>query len=275
MIDWKAKRGKCPSCGREGEKGSRGTLGIGKFEDGPRRGDLVAHCHRCGHVAWPDDLVREEAAGGHHSNEKHERLSEYGQELWAQCRPLAGEALAYLQARDCAVPLSDGDLRWHPALKHTPSGIKGPALVALVSDAITGAPLTLHRTWINADGSKAAVDPPRMLLGGHRKRGGVVRLWPDECVGYGLGIAEGIESALTLARVLKPVWSCIDAGNLAQFPALPGIEMLTIAADHDEAGVAAARKCAQRWSESGAIARIVVAPRKGADLNDFVREVSE
>lgn len=30
----------------------------------------------------------------------------------------AGPALAYLQARGCSMPPTDGDLRWHPALRH-------------------------------------------------------------------------------------------------------------------------------------------------------------
>ena len=104
---------------------------------------------------------------------------------------------------------------------------------------------------MRADGTKADVDPPRLLLGGHRKQGGVIRLWPDEAVTTGLAIAEGIETALSLAHDYKPVWSVIDAGNLAAFPVLPGIETLIIGADHDEAGLKAAAACADRWAAAG------------------------
>jgi hypothetical protein len=38
--------------------------------------------------------------------------------------------------------------------------------------------LTLHRTWVTATGDKANVEPPRLLLGKHRKAGGVIRLFP-------------------------------------------------------------------------------------------------
>lgn len=184
---------------------------------------------------------------------------------------MIGDGLAYLTARRCVIPPADGHLRYHPALEHPPSGMVGPALVALVTDAITGTPLTLHRTWICANGSKAPLAPPRMLLAGHRKRGGVVRLWPDEAVTTSLGIAEGIESALSLAHTFTPVWACIDASNLAEFPVLEGIECLTIGADNDPVGIAAASACKERWIRAGRMARIVMPPTPGTDLNDMVR----
>jgi len=37
-------------------------------------------------------------------------------------------------------------------LRQNPSGYVGPALVAPVTDALTRTPMTLHRTWIKADG---------------------------------------------------------------------------------------------------------------------------
>jgi hypothetical protein len=78
------------------------------------------------------------------------------------------------------------------------------------------------------------------------------------------------------------VWATIDAGNLAAFPVLPGVEALTIVADHDRpnprtgrrAGTEAAEACARRWAEAGAEVRIWLAPDEGADLNDYVREAA-
>jgi len=110
-----------------------------------------------------------------------------------------------------------------------------------------------------------------MLLGGHRKQGGVVRLWPDDAVTTGLGVAEGIETALSLAHGLTPVWACIDAGNLAGLAVLDGIEALTIAADHDDAGIAAANTCADRWARAGAEVRVVLPEIQKTDLNDVAR----
>lgn len=253
----------CPSCGR----GPRDrTLSVTIKPDGAG----VAHCFRCAYVETtrgerrmappkPQNVVR--------ARQRHETLSAYGRDLWRACSAIAGEARAYLEARSCRVPPADGDLRWHPRLRH-PGGHEGPALVALVTDALTGEPRTLHRTWIRADGRKADVDPPRMLLGGHRKQGAVIRLWPDEDVVSGLAVAEGIETALSLAHAHRPVWSVIDAGNLAALPVIPAIECLLIAADHDPAGIAAAEACATRWTKAGAEVRVVMANEAKMDIND-------
>jgi hypothetical protein len=106
-------------------------------------------------------------------------------------------------------------------------------------------------------------------MAGHVKKNGVIRLWPDDAVTHGLGIAEGIESALSAAHVFTPVWSCIDAGNLDQFPVLNGIESLTVFADRDDAGLKAARSCARRWQDAGREV-VVLAPEEG-DANDLAR----
>ncbi|MCW5634724.1 MAG: toprim domain-containing protein [Rubrivivax sp.] len=239
-------------------------------------GRLHAHCHRCGFNAWPDDVQAElDAKAVHEQEKRHERLSPFGHKLLRQCtRPLVGTARAYLQARECVLPPDDGDLYCHSALPHKPSGTVAPALVALVTDAVTGEPLTLHRTWVRSDGTKAPFERPRMLLPRHRKAGGAVRLWPDEAVSHGLAIAEGVETALSLAHAFAPVWACLDAQNLAAFPVLGGIECLTIAADNDEAGRDAADACARRWHAAGREVRIVMAPEAGADLNDLAREAA-
>lgn len=115
---------------------------------------------------------------------RYETLSPFGRNTWSDSRRIEPETPAgrYLSARGCALPHREGDLRWHPALRH-PSGYVGPALVALVTDVRDAQRwLSLHRTWIAADGSenKADVNPARMLLKGHRKSGGCIRLWPDD-----------------------------------------------------------------------------------------------
>jgi hypothetical protein len=115
---------------------------------------------------------------------------------WAAAQPLHGAALAYLQARACRIPPEGSHLRCNPALQH-PSGYTGPGLVALVTDARTGQPISLHRTWVLASGEKAPLETPRLLAAGHRKAGGVIRLFPMER-GQPLGICEGIETALSL-----------------------------------------------------------------------------
>jgi putative DNA primase/helicase len=275
-VDWDAlavgeHRIVCPGCGR----GPRDrTLGATIEYDGHG----VAHCFRCGLVEshCPDrpPVLKQGTAPARPIVVKHATLSEYGVKLFADSVPLAGTiGEIYLRdVRKCPLPPADGDLRFHPALKH-PSGYVGPALVARVTDALTNVPMSLHRTWILPD-RKADVDPPRLLLKDHRKAGGVIRLWPDEAVTTNLGIAEGVESSLSLAHAFKPAWAAIDAGNLGAFPVLAGVESLTIAADHDPTGMNAAEACASRWTEAGREVRLVLPDLPGADLNDIARETA-
>ncbi|MBP0629987.1 toprim domain-containing protein [Cupriavidus sp. AcVe19-1a] len=260
----------CPACGR-GERDK--TLGLTIEADGKG----VAHCFRCSFTESyrPDRDTRQQAVAKPRikavTTQKHKALSDYGRDLWNACKPLTSVAVAYLKARRCCIPPVDGDLRFHPTLKH-PTGYTGPALVARITDAMTRKPMSLHRTWIQANGRKAEVDPPRLLLAGHRKQGGVIRLWPDEAVTVGLGIAEGIETALSMAWAYAPVWSCIDAGNMDAFPYLPGVESLVIGADQEPAGIAAANACAARWADADSEVYITRQPEN--DLNDAIKEAA-
>lgn len=268
----------CPSCanGKRGDK----TLGVTIDHTGAG----VAHCFRCGFVQTyrpetnaqhqrttikstqrqPVQRVQEPAPA-------HETLSQQGRELWWSTKAVQGDSPAghYLNERRCVLPPRGSHLRWLPAHRH-PSGHTGPCLVALLTDAQTRQARSLHFTWIDG-GRKADVNPPRLLLARHRKAGAVCRLWPDETVTQGLGVAEGIESALSLAHAYTPVWATIDAGNLAALPCLPGIEWLVIARDRDAAGEAAAAQCASRWSSAGAT--VSVTAQQVNDLNDLVQGV--
>lgn len=279
-IEWESlppgsHRQSCPACGR-GKRDK--TLGVTV----DFTGNGVAHCFRCTFVETyrPQQPERQQ----HHIHrqpvqpvavetpQQHETLSAPGRALWQAAHPIRTGTPAghYLTMRRCALPPVNGHLRWLPAHRH-PTGHVGPCLVALLTDAETRQPRSLHFTWFNG-GRKADVTPPRLLLRGHRKAGAVCRLWPDEFVTHGLGIAEGIETALSLAHGFAPVWACIDAGNLAGFPVLPGIGTLVIGQDRDPAGEKAARACAERWATAGA--EVLTTRQHTNDLNDLVQEVA-
>jgi hypothetical protein len=195
-------------------------------------------------------------------------LADWVAALWRETVPLVGTVgEQYLRARGCVIPPADSDLRFHPELRH-PSGYRGPTLMALVTDARDCRPMSVHRTWIRPDGRKPDINLTRLLVAGHPKAGGVIRLWPNEAVTLGLCVAEGIETALAAAHAFTPVWACIDAGNLAAFAVLDGIEALTICADHDDAGMCAARACARRWAAAGCEVRIVMSDTPGHDMAD-------
>jgi phage/plasmid primase-like uncharacterized protein len=293
------KHGPCPGCGgrdrfRFDDLDGRGTFFCSRGGD-PLSGDgfaLLEHVQGCSFLAAVDIVAGvmgiERRAASNAAKQRHPTGPNIGwgvsdghgkpkRRYDAYAADLFGEAIGikasnvggrYLLARNCVLPPEEGDLRLHPELKHPLTGYVGPALLARVTDALTGEPISLHRTWIASDGTKPT-DPARMLLGGYRKSGGVIRLWPDDAVTHGLGIAEGIETALSLAHGFKPVWACIDAGNVKALPILEGVTALTIAVDHDQAGREAAAACADRWNASGREVRLVLPEMEGADLNDL------
>lgn len=255
----------CPKCGRRHDD----ALAV-LIEDG---GAFVFLCHRCGWSGGSKGVTAEPLQLPPAPPRPPPRDWRPTWQRSQQIEP-GTLAAAYLQHRGCALPHPAGDLRWLAAERH-PSSHVGPALVALVTDAVTGAPMTLHRTWIAADGQgKARIDRPRLLWAGADKRGGCCRLWPDDFVTTGLALAEGVETALCLARGYGSAWSTIDAGNLGAFPVLEGVEALTIAVDNDEAGLRAAAALGDRWIAAGREVREVIADRPGADFADLAAELA-
>jgi len=110
----------------------------------------------------------------------------------------------------------DHTLRWHEKIR---------AVVALMSDPLSGNPLGIHRTFLRPDGTKLE----RKMLG----RQGVVRLSPDSEVTMGLGITEGVEDGLAvLLSGWAPVWAATSAGAITNFPVLSGIGLSGLAGPH-------------------------------------------
>jgi putative DNA primase/helicase len=131
-------RGRCPNCNRERRDDALAVT----VKPG---GDIVFFCHRCHLSGYERDQTHSPAAPAPSYTEQRQTLSNYGQELWNAACPIAGEARAYLESRHCVLPPTDGHLRWCERLRH-PCGHIGPALVALVTDALTGVSMSLHRT---------------------------------------------------------------------------------------------------------------------------------
>ena len=259
----------CPHCDK-GPKDRAAGLKINSDGSG------VLHCFRCDMtqtiegnraVSKRNLSLRQNRSA---NPQKRTTLSDWGRKLWDQCLPISGIAEEYLIHRRCVIPPDGSHLRWNPKVQH-PSGYVGPALVGLITNAISGKAISLHRTWIQGNG-KASVNPVRMQLANHDLKNGVIRLWPDRSGTNRLGIAEGIETALSLAHGYEPVWSVLDAHHMATLPALEGITELMIAQDNDQAGRSAARKCASRWFSNQC--RVFITSQSANDLNDLLKEAA-
>jgi hypothetical protein len=144
-------------------------------------------------------------------------------------------------------------------------------MVALMSEPITGEFRGIHRTFLKPDGSgKADVNKPKMMLGG----AGIIQLVDLSEIGIGLGLAEGIETALSVTQKIGwgPVWAAGSAGAIRTFPFLRQTT-LNIFTDGDSAGLSAARACAARWVATGGEVHVRQAPI-GRDWNDVTRELA-
>ena len=154
-------------------------------------------------------------------------------DIWARAKPITSTlAETYLAFR--GLSYSGDALRFYPGAR---------AMIALITDAITGEPIGIHRTFLDRDGNRT----DKKMLGA--AAGGVVRLSPDDEVTTSIGIAEGIETAL--AAPFRPIWASLSAGGMKSFPVLPGVTSLSIFADQDRAGLEAANACGKRWHEAG------------------------
>ncbi|MCC7059618.1 MAG: toprim domain-containing protein [Burkholderiaceae bacterium] len=254
-------RGPCPQCQR-GPKDD--ALATTRDERG-----TVSYCHRCGYTSADNVLLFRIVPSRTTRPAEPLDWSTKAETIWRRTQGLRGTlGETYLLHRGCALPPRDSHLRYLP-----PDDQHPPTLCAAVSDIRTGKPISLHFTRLAADGrGKAGTDRDKLLLGGHRKRGGCIRLWPDECVTTGLALAEGIESALAAAHVFTPIWATVDAGNMAAFAVLPGVESITIFADHDAVGLRSAQDCGMRWRAAGRKVRVRVPRAPGLDVADLAAE---
>lgn len=245
--------------------------------------DRIAHAKRraAERKAEADRLAAEDAA-------EAARKQATAQDIWRAARMAAGTPVeTYLAARGIALAAFDTlygfrvppTLRYHGDLQYRWDGVthRGPAMVALVTDAAR-APTGVHRTWIARDGrSKAAVPKPKLTLG--TIWGSSIRLTPvaAHCV-----VGEGIETTLTVVAALALRGerafglAGISLGNLAAdgFRLPDGVRRLTILEDADSKKPEIARATYDRaiaiQRRRGLDVRSA-APSLGRDFNDMAR----
>ena len=164
---------------------------------------------------------------------------------------------------------------WHPSLRFDQPEPTKPlhehhrkhfgCIVGIMTDPITGQPTGgISRTYIT-------VDCRKLCKAKSWGPAGVVRLDEDASVTYGLGLAEGLETALAaVAKGFRPVWSTGSAALMAVFPVLAGIEALTLFADNDRngRGLEAAQEAQARWLTASREARVFMSDQEG-DINDL------
>lgn len=158
-----------------------------------------------------------------------------------------------------------------------------PAMIALASTEFAE-PRQMHCTYIE-NGSKADIATqrkmhslsPKNLSGGDTSEPIAIKLFQAGSV---LGIAEGIESALSAKQLYKmPVWSAMNVSYLKKFRAPTGVESLYLFADNDKnlTGLAAAMECARAnlLSSNDVVKAVVRWPENLNDFNDVLQQGDE
>jgi putative DNA primase/helicase len=181
--------------------------------------------------------------------------------IWEQTVDLCGTlAEDYFRSRGLVLDAElDDVVRFHS---------ETTTVVALYRDIHTDEPCGIHRTLLDRHGRKIG----RKMLG--RAKCAAVKLDGATDVVLGLNIGEGIETGLTARQEgFQPTWVLGSAGAIAVFPALAGLEAITIFAEHDDSGAnrRACDACAARYVAAGCEA-LVIDPRAG-DLNDVADRV--
>ena len=191
---------------------------------------------------------------------------EHALEIWRASRdPVGTLTAAYLSHRSITgtVPAS---IRDHPGLKHTPTGLNLPAMVAAIAMPDRKV-IAIQRTFLRVDGrGKANVSEPKMTLG--TMRDGAVRLGP---AGPVLGIAEGVESGLSAAQLFGlPIWCSLSCSRLDRLWLPSEAVEIHVFADNGTPGHEAAERAANAYQGQGRRVVVRFPPEKFGDFNDLL-----
>ena len=188
----------------------------------------------------------------------------------------------YFQHRGIDLEVIGGvppSLRFAPALKHPPTGLELPAMVAAIQEP-NGKIAGVHRTYLKRAGDgKAGVVDPKMMKGICWQ--GAVRFGPVTPV---LAMGEGIETCLSIvqafaeAGLVHSVWAALSLGNMGAAVIPETIRKLVLFADNDAKDTEKATEVIHKaaWRQERPGREVVIAtPPPGTDFNDVLRAAGE
>lgn len=276
------KNGPCPLC-REGKDRWR-------FFDTEGKGTW--NCRHCGHgngvtlamrfLGLPfqetaeriETIIPDTAVSRAHDRNDPQRARATLNALWGYARPVRqGDATdLWLRSRGIALAAVPACLRTGSSVRYYEGDTftEHPAMLAMVTDP-AGKPVTIHKTYLTKDGTKAAVETPRKLAAVPFPKGGAIRLAPPV---DRLGIAEGIETAISASILFGvPTWAAIAAGFLKDFEPPAEVTTLTVFGDNDpnHVGQSAAHALAARLA-SRMVVEVRIPDHVGTDWNDVLLE---
>ena len=175
----------------------------------------------------------------------------------------------YLASR--GIKIIPPSIRFHPSLPYYLDGKYAgsyPAMVCPIRN-VDGMGVSLHITYLTAQGSKAPVEASRKILPPRLPMmGGAIRLSPLARV---LGITEGVETALAVMQQYNiPCWATANSGMMEKFEVPEGVETIRVFGDNDISytGQKAAYTLAARVVGQGLAADVTFPSEQGSDFAD-------
>jgi putative DNA primase/helicase len=209
---------------------------------------------------------------------------------WEKAKSIAATGAArYLGARINGIDLGylAPSFKYHPSLYHFDEGTARkshlPCLLSRVVDASNPSRVvTLHRTYITENGTKAKVSPDQVkkLMAATVEKIGGESIKLNTAVGPVIIVTEGIEGGLAWVMACKnryPVYSAINCGNLAKFKWPEGTKSILIASDHDPVDLKTGLRpgphnaflLKERAMKEGLSAIVKIPPAEGVDWDDL------
>ena len=203
-------------------------------------------------------------------------------QVWGRGVPAARTLVeGYLRKRAITLPVP-ASIRFIARQRNWVDGSFYPVMVGLVqrlaeadrepSGAISSG---AHFTFLDEGGGndsvgKANTSASKLTLG--ELRHGGVWLTPIEAIGAELAVAEGIETALSVAQITTlPTVAALSAAGMRSLRWPAHVRRLWIAADNDAAGLKAAEVLLDRALRAGLAAHIKVPIGAYNDFNDVIR----
>lgn len=167
---------------------------------------------------------------------------------WDEAISLNGKCKAseYLRYRGFKLVSYPASLRFHPALYHSDTQSKHPALIGLIKK--DGAGIGIQRLYLDDTEGKLCAKILGAVQGGYIEFG--------EKPTDKLHLAEGIETALAIHEILhEPTWAVVTATNLSRVAPPKTVKIIHIWADKDRSntGEREAIKAAQFFISKGDI----------------------
>jgi putative DNA primase/helicase len=264
----RAKHGPCPGCG-----------GRDRFRWDNKEGRGTFYCSNCGAgdgfdllklvKGWDFKRAAEEVEAivgtVKHETPRRIQTSEEKraamQKRWSECKPVEPDSAVarYLTRRI-------GRFEPSPVIRSAPDR---PAMVALMQ-APDGRATMVHTTFLTADGHKAKMDQPRLMMPGSIADGAAVRLAKHDGM---LGIAEGLETALSATLLTGiPCWAALNAELMKKWQPPASVKRVVIFGDNDASftGQAAAWHLAHRLAARKLDVSVRIPEQIGTDWNDVL-----